>query len=182
MKITITRLLISPIFKISKEKLKENGYLNGYIKDEMAKKEYTSNCVFLLFKPSDYTSFRNFLEEEKTRTSYFVDDYDYPGGFVVLVYKIDEKYKNDIKLIKKGKYSQVSKDYQSLFSKEIETEENGIKMKTLSMQYRIFNKTEDLIKFWEEQFDEILPPEQEVWHGWEIEKETLNKHTLEEYK
>jgi len=42
------------------------------------------------------------------------------------------------------------------------------------LQYRIFNRTQDLITFWEDKFGITLEKEQEVWSGFIEENECLN--------
>jgi hypothetical protein len=44
----------------------------------------------------------------------------------------------------------------------------------ISLQYRVFNKTEDLVKFWEDKLGVEFDDNQEVWHGFDLEEETLD--------
>jgi len=50
----------------------------------------------------------------------------------------------------------------------------------ISLQYRVFNRTEDLVKFWEDKLGVEFDDDQEVWHGFELDKETLNIQKLKE--
>lgn len=169
---TITSIFMVPTLKFSKGELVENGFLNGYSKDAGREVQY-KNCIYLLFKPKNIDKFRLFLEKEYERTGAVVDDYDYEGGYVVVVYELDEKYEKDFNLVRKGKYSKTSKQFQELFSKIVKVVSNGLHKDNISLQYRIFNRTEDLVKYWEDKFDVQFDEEQEVWIGWDEEKETL---------
>ena len=168
-----------PTLGIDKEKLKTNNFLNAYIKDDRKDVQY-ENAVYLLFNPSDVDLFRDFLVTEYDRTKQIIDDYDYEDGFVVVVYKLDQKFKRDFELISHGKYSLTSEKFQALFPKIIKLTKNGLNRDEISLQYRIFNRTEDLIKFWEDKFDVVFDDEQEVWHGFFEEEETLNLDKIKE--
>lgn len=176
---TITSIFIVPTLSIDKEKLADNGYINGYIKDARKEVQY-EDCIYLLFKPKDLDKFRVFLDEEYERTKSIVDDYDYEDGYVVIVYKLNERLDSDIKLIKQGKYSETSKKFQEIFPKVIKITKNGLRRDEISLQYRIFNKTEDLRKFWEEKLGVELDEEMEVWSGFFEENEIMNLDKIKE--
>ena len=89
---TITSIFIVPTLSIGKEKLLDNGFVNGYIKDNKRDIQY-ENAVYLLFKPENLDKFRNFLDNEYERTKSIIDDYDYEDGYVVVVYEINPKLK-----------------------------------------------------------------------------------------
>jgi hypothetical protein len=171
-----TLFMVKPL-KINREELESNGFINSYYKDLNYDCEY-NDCVYLLFKPSDMDKFDSFIEAEKERTSEIVDDYDYEGGYVVVVYKLNPEFKSDFDLIKKGQYSKTSKRFQQLFPKVVKIVKNNKHRDEISLQYRIFNKTQDLINFWEDKLGVKLSPEQEVWEGFHEERETLNIHKL----
>ena len=175
---TITCIFLAPTLKIPREGLIENGYVNAYIKDE--EHEIYENAVYLLFKPTNLRKFRDFLDSEYERTKSIIEDYDCGDGYVVVVYKLDEEYKNDFELIKKGKYSETSKKFQKVFPSVVKIMRNGLHKDELSLQVRVFNKTPDLIQFWEEEFGIEFNPEWEVWRGWNEEEETLNIDKIKE--
>ena len=177
---TITSVFIIPTLKIGKERLVENGYINGYIKDEERDVQY-QNAVYILFKPKKMDLFREFLDEEYARTNQIVDDYDYPDGFVVLVYNLDEKFKKDFLLVKEGLYSKTSKEFQAQFPKIVKLFKNGLHKDEISLQYRVFNKTEDLKKYWEEKLGVEFDDTMEVWDGFNIDKESLNLNKIKQY-
>jgi len=166
--------------KIGKDNLTKAGFVNAYIGDAERDVQY-ENCVYLLFKPENLIEFKQFVEDEYDRTKNIVDDYDYGGGFVVLVYKLNPKYKKDYDLVRQGKYSHTSKSFQAEFPKIVRIPEGSSYKEEISIQFRIFNKTKDLRDFWERQLDVVFTDEQEVWYDFNVEKETLTLKKLEEY-
>jgi hypothetical protein len=173
LKKTITSIFMVPTLKISRDKLKENGYLNGYMSDVRRDVQY-KDAVYLLFQPSNLDKFREFLDGEAERTKQIIDDYDYEDGFVVVVYILDKKWKKDFALIREGLYSQTSKEFQDVFPKVIKIIKNGLHRDEISLQFRIFNKTEDLRSYWEDRLDMQFTEDMEVWNGFDIEDEVLD--------
>lgn len=169
-----------PTLKIPKGELTDNGFINGYIKDGSREVQY-DNCIYLLFQPRNLDRFREFLDSEYERTKAIIDDYDYQDGFVVVVYQLDTRFAKDFSLVRKGKYSKTSSQFQSLFPKVIKLKKNGLHRDEISLQYRVFNRTEDLVKFWEDKLGVEFTDDQEVWHGFEEENEILNIEKLKEY-
>ena len=180
LKKTITTIFMVPTLKIPKDKLKDNGFINGFEYDEEQDIPYP-NSVYLLFKPTDLDAFREFLDEEYERTTNIIEDYDYKDGFVIVVYKLNPSFLEDFNLVKEGKYSQTSKKFQAEFSKTTRILRNGVSSDEISLQYRIFNKTQDLIDFWESKLDVKFAPDQEVWQAYNLEKEILTSSKLKEY-
>jgi hypothetical protein len=173
LKKTITSIFIVPTLKINKDALKNNGFLNGYIKDDNRDLNY-DDSVYLLFKPEDLNKFKEFLDSEYERTKSIIDDYDYDDGFVVVVYQLDANFKSDFRLIKQGQYSKTSPEFQKLFPKVIKIVKNGLHKDEVSLQYMIFNKTPQLIEFWENKLEVTFDEDQEIWHAFVLENETLN--------
>lgn len=176
---TISSIFLVPILKIPKDALIDNGFLNAYSYDEMYENKY-ENAVFLLFKPKNLNKFRVFLDGEYNRTS-IIDEYDYERGFVVIVYALDKAFIKDYKLLRESKYSKTSPEFQALFPKVIKLMKNGLHRDEISLQYRIFNKTPDLIQFWEDKFDVQFGVDQEVWGGFNEIDETLDNFKLMQY-
>lgn len=172
----ITSIFMVPTLKVPKDALRGNGFINAYVKDAR-KEDHYEGSIYLLFKPENLDKFREFLDNEYERTKAVIEDYDYEDGYVVVVYQLDDKYKKDFNLIKQGKYSKTSKDFQKLFPKVIKITRNGLHKDEISLQYRIFNKADDLVEFWEEKlgidFVELLGEDFEVWEGWDETKEIL---------
>lgn len=177
---TITSIFIVPTLSINRDKLNDNGFVNGYIKDGGREVQY-EDCIYLLFKPTDLDKFKDFLDEEYERTKSIVDDYDYEGGYVVVVYKLNSKLNNDIELIKQSKYSQTSEAFQKIFPKIVKVKTGGYNRDEISLQYRIFNKTQDLKDYWADKLGMDLPDDVEVWQGFFEENEILNLHKIKEH-
>lgn len=175
---TVTTIFIVPTLSISRDKLRDNVFINGYIKDGKRDVQY-ENSVYLLFKPENIDKFKEFLDEEYERTKSIIDDYDYEDGYVVVVYVLNERLKSDFDLIKQGKYSKTSTKFQGIFPKSFTSPDDNYSTK-ISLQFRIFNKTQDLKKFWEDKLDMELDDDMEVWDGFFEENETLNLDKLKE--
>ena len=173
-----------PTLKVPKDALRGNGFINAYVKDAR-KEDHYDESIYLLFKPENLDKFREFLDSEYERTKAVIEDYDYEDGYVVVVYQLDEKYKNDFVLVKQGKYSKTSANFQKLFPKVIKIVRKGLSKDEISLQYRIFNKAEDLVSFWEEKLGidlaDILGNDFEVWEGFDESKEILELDKLKEY-
>lgn len=172
----ITTIFMVPTLKVPKDALKSNGFMNAYIKDADRDDDY-KDAIYLLFKPNDLDKFREFLEDEYERTKSIIEDYDYEDGYVVVVYQLNEKFKKDFELIKRGRYSKTSEDFQKLFPKTVTIYKHGLARDEISLQYRIFNRADDLIEFWEKKLgvnlEIIAGGEFEVWEGWDDAREIL---------
>jgi len=165
-----------PTLGIPKGALRLLGFINAYQQDMDRDLDYgKGKVIYLLFKPDDMPYFREFLDSEYDRTELIIEDYDYPGGYVVLVYKLDPKWNRDYSIVRKGKYSKTSAGFQKLFPKVIKIlNKRGLHRDEISLQYRVFNRTPDLIEFWEKKLDMEFTDDMEVWSGWEESKEILN--------
>ncbi len=174
----ITSIFMVPTLKIGKDVLTSNGFINAYVKDAMKDVQY-KDCIYLLFKPTNTNLFKEFLDGEYERTSLLIDDYDYDGGYIVLVYTLESKWKVDFDLIRQGKYSKTSKDFQSVFTKVVKIVKNGLRRDEISLQYRVFNKAEDIKKYWEDRIGTVFSDDMEVWEGFIEENEVLH---IEKFK
>lgn len=177
---TNTSIFMLPTVKLPKSSLVKNGFINSYMKDDMSDAEY-KNCIYVLFKPFDLDTFKNFLDKEYERTKQIIEDYDYEGGFVVLVYELKKSFSKDFKLIEDGKYSKTSETFQKLFPKVIKLKKNGLHRDELSLQYRIFNKTKDLVEYWEDVVGKSSwSDDYEVWSDFKKKEQVLTKKILNE--
>lgn len=176
---TITSIFMVPTLRIPKNALKNNGFINGYVEDAERDFQYP-DAVYLLFLPKDIPKFREFLDDEYERTENIIEDYDYEGGFVVVVYKLDSRWRKDYALIKQGRYSKTSGSFQKLFPKVIKIMKNGLHRDEVSLQYRVFNKTEDMIEYWENKIGIEWDDEFEVWEGYDKNKEILHINKLKD--
>lgn len=168
-----------PSLRVPKNALRDNGFINGYVQDAERDFQYPG-AVYLLFLPEDILKFREFLDEEYERTEQIIEDYDYEGGFVVVVYKLDTRWKKDFDLVKQGRYSATSSSFQKLFPKVIKIKKNGLHRDEISLQYRIFNKTEDMVEYWENKIGIDWQDDFEVWDGYDEDKEILRINELKE--
>lgn len=173
LKKTSTSIFIVPTLKIDRNKLRDNNFINAYIRDIKKEVQY-EDAAYLLFKPEDFDNFKDFVDEEYDRTPHIIDDYDYDGGFVVLVYTLNPKYMEDFELVKKGKYSKTSKEFQELFPKVVKVIKNGFQKEESSLQHRIFTKSEDLKEYWEDRIVVDFTNDMEVWEGFDEINETLD--------
>lgn len=179
LKKTITSIFMVPTLKIDRDKLKSNEFINAYFIDSCRDVQY-KDSIYLLFNPKSIDKFKVFLDDEYERTKTIIDNYDYEGGFVILVYELNMKFKKDFSLIKMGKYSKTSPEFQSMFPKIIKLDRNGIKKDEISLQYRIFNQTDDLKEYWQEKLGVDFNDSMEVWQGFIEENETLFIEKLKE--
>ena len=172
-----------PTLKVPKDALRGNGFINAYIRDNRREDQYKES-IYLLFKPTDIDKFREFLDSEYERTKAVIEDYDYEDGYVVVVYQLDNKYNKDYELVKQGKYSKTSANFQKMFPKIVKITRGGLHKDEISLQYRIFNKAEDLVNFWEEKLgidlEGVMGENFEVWDGWDESKEILNLDNIKE--
>ena len=168
-----------PTLGINKELLKDNGFINAYSRDGNRDIQY-ENSIYLLFKPKDLDKFRGFLDGEYERTKSVIDDYDYEDGYVVVVYELNSKFKKDFALVREGLYSKTSPEFQAKFPKIVKIKRGGLHKDEISLQYRVFNKTEDLRKYWEEKLGVDFEDDWEVWDGFDLDKETLNLDKIKE--
>lgn len=176
---TITSIFMVPTLGINRDKLIENGYINGYVSD-LRRDVQHRNVVHLLFKPTNLDKFRDFLDNEYERTTYMVDDYDYEDGYVVVVYGLNPMWREDFMLVKEGLYSRTSEEFQKVFPKVIKIMKNGLHRDEISLQYRIFKKTDDLKQYWEDRLDITFGEDMEVWDGFDTIKETLDLDTVKQ--
>lgn len=172
LKKTITSIFFLPVLKIGKDRLTRNGFINAYQKD--VDHTHYENCIYVLFKPEDLITFSKFLDEEYERTKAIIDDYDHQDGFVVAIYKLDPKFTKDYELVKQGKYSKTSKAFQGMFPKTLKIVKNGMTREEVSLQYRVFNKTDDLRDYWERKLDVTFGDDIEFWDIYEEENEILD--------
>lgn len=179
-----TLFILKPIVKEPMDVLLEHNLINSYLRDR-DREDIEGDYLFVLFKPPDFDFFEIFLHEQHENV-HFVDEYDYEGGYVVLVYRIPDAMKKDFALFKQGKYSKMSAWFKAYYSKDlikkgrsISVEVDGMKIKK-SIQWLVFDKDKQLQLLLEKymgiRFDEIYQKKEdmELWTGVDEEKETLD--------
>lgn len=184
MGITINRIFMVPTLKLPGMHDNNHGFINAYHKDLRRDVQY-EDAVYLLFRPVDIDRFREFLESEYERTDSVIEDYDYEDGYVVVVYKLNPYYKPDFDLIREGKYSKTSKEFQELFPKKVRVkDDDGFITHEDALAIRIFERREELKEYWEEITETCIPEDMEVWDEYNDEKESmdLDKIIIEQNK
>jgi hypothetical protein len=176
---TITSVFMVPTLKVDKDVLIANNFVNGYVQDVRRDIQY-QNAVYLLFKPENLDKFREFLDSEYERTKDVIDDYDYEDGYVVVVYTLNKKWKKDFGLIREGLYSRTSKEFQNVFPKIVKVKKGNLHRDEISLQFRIFNKTEDLRTYWENRLDVEFTEEMELWRMFDLDEEKLDLDKIKE--
>jgi hypothetical protein len=176
----ISRVFMVRTLGIGKERLEKQGFIDSFLKDQSAVIDH-ENCLILAFRPNNPFEFQEFLRNETSRIKSIIHHYSYEGGIEMLVYKLDPKFSQDFSLVKKGKYSKTSKEFQNLFSKCVTIKDSfGGKGEEISLQCRVFNKTTDLKKFWEDKIEVEFSEDQELWPIMSMEKETFHISRFQE--
>lgn len=159
-----TEFLLPPL-GLSRSLLSKHGFIAAYMDDKNHEPHY-QEAVYLLFKPTSITKFEYFLDCEYDRIkniSEIVEDYDYPGGYVIVVYRFPRKFLDDYKLFREGKYSKLSNEFKILFPKTVEIELNqGSRERSYSIPYMVFNREKALREWWEEKIGMELDPNMEL--------------------
>jgi hypothetical protein len=91
---------------------------------------------------------------------------------------LNKKWKRDYDLVMKGEYSKTSFLFQEAIPKVVKILKNGLHRDEMSLQHKIFRKSEDLRKYWEEELNISLPKDVEYWEGWTEERETLTENKV----
>ena len=186
MKATSSTILLMPCIGMNRRSLRYYGFLNAYLDDSSYEIHY-ENSLYLLFKPEPPTKIAPFAIQQR-ENPLLVDEYDYKGGYTIMVYKIIERWIPEYKLFKLGKYSKFSEEYKALFPKYVEVidRKTGKIEQQIGLPYHIFNKSEALKTMRETQLGMKLDdfgPEFEYWSIPDIGgKETLNIDKIEQYE
>jgi hypothetical protein len=175
-----TRFLLRGV-GLLKPELAQYGFINAYI-DDVDHEPHYKDCLYLLFKPVDIQALEFFIEEQREeRTPRLVEEYDHPGGYVVIVYKFPAKYMEDYRLFLEGKYSKFSDDYKGLFPMErTGMTKKNIPTKEPSFYDLIFNRRDEMRNVLEEKLDVILDPGSEYWSSPTLSHETINIKNYDE--
>jgi len=168
-----TTIFLLPGIGHTRQKLLPYGFLAAYL-DDVNHEVHYEEAIYLLFKPEDIAAFQKFLEDEYKKPSLILEDYDYRGGYVVIVYKIDERYLPEYELFLQGKYSKFRPEYIAQFPEEIVTQSpSGLTVKH-SLHYHIFNRTDRIKDYWEKKIGEKIPDDMELWSSPDMDKEVLD--------
>ncbi len=157
MKPNVSRLFLLPGIQLD-EKVKRDftrfGFVNTFLTcDQLS---YSFNVIFLLFKPNDLDLEFYTFSKNMEKNPNFIEAIDLGHNKVVLVYRIPKRFTADYELFLDGKYSKLSKDFQSCFALEdFKRDANGKPIldggrhvKEPSRFFHIFNRTEWLKNRW----------------------------------
>jgi hypothetical protein len=169
---TNTTMFLVPGLGLDVEVMKiTNGFINAYLRDVDYDQEYDTP-VFMLYRPGDIGKFQEFALQEYQRTTCLVDDYDYAGGFVVLVYNFPKEYGPEYNFFIKGKYSRFRKRYINKIPKMVIIKTAGGHTEPqLTIPYMACTKSEVLQKYWQQKFADPDDP----WIQWETGDELWYK-------
>lgn len=178
---TCSTIFLLPGIGLKRQSILKHGFVSAYM-DDVNHDVHYENSVYVLYKPEQIEEFQKFLSSEYKRTPLLVEDYDYPGGYVVTVYKFPKEFMEEYDLFLKGKYSKFSKKYMDLFPVRIDTHdpETGMTKMKYSLQYHILNRSDAMKRYWEEKLgmEGELPEDLEYWKIPDKKEETLNINEL----
>jgi hypothetical protein len=166
-----------PLLRIGRKKLEENGFIDSFL-DDASRERLEGWCLYLLFRPLNLVQFSEFLEEQR-KVNEVIDDYDYEGGFVVIVYKLDDKWEDDYQLFHQGKYSKFSDEFKNLFPKRELITIDGKRRDEVTLQWSVFKKSKLLVQQWKEEIDIDL--EDELWSAPKTDREVLSQEYIDNY-
>jgi hypothetical protein len=175
LKKTLSSIFITPLLGIDRLSLTDDkiGYINAYLFDSGKDVTY-QDAVYLLFKPRNFYNFKEFLALEKARTANLLDEYDYEGGFIVLVYGIPPVFLKEMDKFLNGTYSQFSEELKELYPKVVRiTDKNGLRKDEMTLTWRIFRRDKNLRKYWEDLLGSPFSDDMEVWSLVDLDRETL---------
>ena len=151
------------------ERLEVIGLINVYIDDKNHEPHY-EDSLYLLFHPKDLAFLERFLAQERERTHLLIEEYDYPQGYVVAVYKFPSEYMREYRLFIEGKYSRFSEKYIALFPMRRKKGNEEIP----TIWDHVFHKTKYMKEYWEEKVGQPIDEAGEYWSIPDREKETLD--------
>lgn len=168
-----TTIFMVPPFGVGRDRLTYNGFIGAYLGDVNKPDLKYKMGIYFLFKPEDMSSFEDFLyEEREERGMQIVEDYDYEGGYVVLIYLLEDRYSEDYEKFLKGEYSKFSNRFKNTFPKTlIAVGDDGYERPEISTQYRVFNKDASLKEYLEEKFDVDIG-DMELWSKPNLEEKS----------
>lgn len=171
---TDTTIFLMPVLGIDRDKLDVHNFIDAFL-DDIGRQVHHMNCIYILFHPDDMEEFQYFVESEKERGNDIVDDYDYAGGYVVVVYRFPREFLMDMELILDGRYSETSMEFKKKFLqvKKIVTD-TGLRRDIPSLQWLVFKKSDDVRMSWLEDFNVEIGEDQEVWGKPNMAREILD--------
>lgn len=170
---TCATAFLLPGIGLQRQDILQHGFIAAYIDDINHAIKY-KHSIYLLYKPT--STFKEFLENEYRRTKLLIEEYDYPKGYVIVVYRFPEEFIPDYELFLEGKYSKFSEHYKNAFPKTIWIEnEYGLKSEKFTFHHLVFMKHLIIREYWYDKLGIDIPKDGEYWTKPDIEeKERLN--------
>lgn len=170
---TCATVFLLPGIGLQRQDILQYGFIAAYIDDINHSIKY-KNSLYLLYKPT--SRFKEFLDSEYGRTKLLIEEYDYPNGYVVVVYRFPKEFIPDYELFLEGKYSKFSEDYKNVFPKTTWIEnEYGLRTEKFTFQHLVFIKHPVIREHWYDKLGVQIPKDGEHWTKPDIEnKERLN--------
>lgn len=190
-KYTKTSTFIFPLLGISKsiftchvensfgQVIQSTRFLNCYLLDsDLVNYEFNNDpyvyVVIKNYRDIDFDAFQYKL----MALSNYVEDYE-KENFLIMVFKIPEKFMNEYTLILKGKYSELSNEVKLLIINH-----SYFSGKTLTLKH-ILQKSPKLKEVWENRLkssdiEKIDLGNQEVWSKIDLAKESFSRKMLKE--
>ena len=143
--------------------------INAYLGDvDLLDWDTNSPDIFVLLKFSGDINFYN-LEKSLEKHDMFNTSYSLlRGEFIMFVFTLT-KFKQDLKLFRKGKYSKFSQPAKTLI---LRNRSANSPMKS------VLFKEESLREYWENRLDAVLPENSELWSRMEENEELLTYRLL----
>ena len=170
-----TTIFLLPGIGHSRQSLLKYGFLAAYL-DDINHSVHYENALYLLFKPEDLFEFSNFLTQEHSKGKSIIEDYDYDGGYSVVVYLFAEKFLPEYELFLQGKYSEFRPEYTKLFPKTVKVSDPklGIQVNKSSLQTHIFTRSKLIKEYWEKKIGQKISDTMELWSRPDMSKEVLD--------
>ena len=194
-----TRYFIQP-FGFNYALLSKYGFINTYLGDIDREPASDGILLYFLFKPSmeQEKSIDRYgkekineseyellikkieeLEEKDPENRVYVEDYDYEGGYIILVLRLPKELEEDYEKFLNGEYSKFSEKFRKFFPKNAVydiLDANGALAKRpgKSYQYMVIHKEPELRHALEEHFGCTFEDDQELEGLWDEEKDYLD--------
>lgn len=136
---------------------KKNGIINVYLFDINNPDKINYDYLFILV---DSFIFKSYLDND-----YIIDKYEVDDNYYMLVVKLPESYKADIKLIVNGKYSKIQNDTKRLIL-------NYHNLKPHHKLYKVLYKVKEYKEEIENNLNVKLSNTQELGEIFDLHKET----------
>lgn len=164
-KTNTTRFLL-PCFGIHISKYFELGFINAYLSDKNREKINDKDIhIYLLFKPNNkqLKLLQETIEKLEEHNNLILEDYDYENNYVVIVFKLPERFKNDYNLYIEGKYSQLSDTITQYYPEEITINYSNGEATGKSLEWMACNKSPKLKAYLEKKYNIDMTDSQEYW-------------------